>query len=152
MCWGNVRCLKKPLPPIYTWLILFPRGAKGKGKGGAWEERRNTKLVCRGMKVLVRSHRSARAPAAPRRASGWQHLHALLGKFLVCMEGLCTTPALSLQFLHFQKPKHLHVVMGPKTPGQCHKTLLFSLDRLFSQKRRHHPENVIVWTSHHLVA
>lgn len=64
VCWGNVRCLKKPLPPIYTWLILFPRGAKG--KGGAWEERRNTKLVCRGMKDLVCCHRPARASAAPR--------------------------------------------------------------------------------------
>lgn len=71
---------------ILGWFCV-PRGAKG--KGGAREERRNTKLVCRGMKVFVCSHRPARASAAPRRASGWQNLHDLLGKCMMCMEGLC---------------------------------------------------------------
>lgn len=29
---GQCEMSTKPLPPTYTWLILFPRGAEGKGE------------------------------------------------------------------------------------------------------------------------
>jgi len=101
-----------------------------------------------GMKDLVCSRRPTRAPAVPGTASGQQCLHDLPGTCPVCTEGLCMTQALSLRLLHIQKPKHPHIVTDWKTPGQRVKTLQFCLDKPFSQKRRHPPENMIAWESH----
>lgn len=123
-------------------------GVQKEKQGHGREERRNTQLVCRGMKVLVCSHRPARASATPRRASGWQHLHELLGKFMVCMEGLCSAPALPQQFLHFQRPKHFHVVMERKSLASVIK-LFCSIQTKLSARKGYTLQKM--WLCGHLI-
>lgn len=94
------------------------------------------------MKCLVCNRRPARGPAVPGRACGRQCLRDLPGKFPVCMEGPCVTPAFSPLASAFPEAQTSSCSHRLENPWPACKTLQFGLEKPSSWKRRHPPEKL----------